>query len=531
MKASEKPINETTQKKRLHVGGISDELAADISDLEQRFGKIGKIVKKFEIHQKPVSNYKFGYVTMELSDSQFKQLKKLWNDVRFKGSKLSIGIAKEDYMKRWEKDFRRQDCNISSRKRRAKVAESRKNRIAQRNENPFELSLVSNGRLRTTPRKTDLKNLTIRVSINGKLKIIKCKKTKLWGINKNKSIRDLTSRFIAGEWRDGNDHVIDRLNGKVVIFNDGKISVQNDRKIAVDDLQEELEEEQHKNNKLLEDMLNKYNFDKPAEFEEDIKDEDSSDFDYELEHRMAESNYANEGDDNADDEKLDLTYNVPMKECLKPSQESLVQEYISYGGQYRKELNEKDEEDDDEFFNNLKPSLKEESDIEEGQIEEDKDEKFIPSFGGQPSADALQPKDDSDDNDGEFIPTFGASSNESTIKENNTNTTERLRELLSAGASSTDKLESEVAAADKVDILPPTLKKKQNVGLFFSHFDSPFLVAQAQINKLRELNVNEELNYDEWFWSNRGELNREFRRLRRDVLRRNKKKAKTSTFI
>lgn len=559
---TEKNSMEKVQRRRLHIGGLSKELTENITELEQRFSKIGQIVEPIEIHEKPVLEYNFAYVTMELNDSQFKELKKLWNDVRYKGSKLTIGIAKENYLQRWEKDSRRQDPKILSRERRSKVTESRLARIAQRDENPFKLALVTKGRFRATSRTTDLKNLTLRISINGRLKVIKCKKTKLWGMDKNKAIRDLTSRFVAGEWRDGNDHVIDRLARKIVIFDDGKILVKDTTVPTADDIKEELEEEQHKTNKILEDMLNKYNFEKPVELEDDNKNDNNSDFDYELENRVAENNFNDDEHENSNSEELTLTYNVPEKKCLKPSPESVIQDYKSYGSQISKE-EQVEEDDDEEFFNNLKPisdyveqlegdgedpvdehkkhpsesitktqSMPSTAQIKESNDDEvnaenigEIDNEFIPTFGSAKTDGEI---------DDEFIPTFGSSKSDDATKTPATNTTEKLRALLSAGSSTsaTEKTEEDSNIDDsRVEVVLPNLKKTKNVGLFFSHFDSPFLVAQSQINKLRELKVNEELKYDEWFWSNRGELNREFRRLRRDVLRRNKKKFKSSIFI
>ena len=544
---------EKVQKRRLHVGGLSKELTENIAELEQRFSKVGHILEPFEIHEKPVLEYNFAYVTMELNDSQLRQLKKLWNDVRYMGSKLSIGIAKDSYLQRWEKDSRRQDTKILSREGRSRVTERRLARIAQRDENPFKLALVSKGRLRASPRTTDLKNLTLRVSINGRLKVIKCKKTKLWGMDKNKAIRDLTSRFIAGEWRDGNDHVIDRLAHKMVIFDDGKILIKDTNVAAAADIQEELEEEQHKTNKVLENMLNKYNFDKPVEFEDDNKNDNNSDFDYELENRVAENLNDDEHDNNYNEE-LSLTYNIPEKDCLKPSRESVIEEYKSYGSHFNKEdeeeeneeeEEEEEEDDDEEFFNNLKPTLDEGAQPEGDGEDPVEENSFEPASKTQSSPSTAQTEENNDDknddknddenageNDDEFIPTFGSTRTGKETEAPITNTTEKLRALLSAGTSSsaTEKMEQDnIFDNARVETVLPNLKKTKNVGLFFSHFDSPFLVAQSQINKLRELKANEELKYDEWFWSNRGELNREFRRLRRDVLRRNKKKSKTST--
>lgn len=527
---------ETRKVLRIHVGGISKELANSVDELERRFGKIGKIVKSFEIHEKPILDYYFGFITMKLNNTEFRQLKKSWNDVRFKGSKLTIAIAKDDYLKRWDHDSRRQDTKISDRKRRQKVADERNVRILQKSVNPFKLLLVSKGRMRKTPRKTDLKNLTIRININGKLKIIKCKKTKLWGVAKNKTIRDLTYRFIAGEWRDGNDHVIDRLSNKIVIFNHNNMITVHDaiEKLDEKEIEEEFNEEKAKNNKVLEEMLNKYNFDKPVELD-NANDDNDKDFDYELEHRVSDTELDN------NDEELNITYNIPSTDCVKPSRESILEEYNMNNekiiNKKTEPEEEKEDDDDDNFYRNLKPDDQEENTDKIYELKTDKpndnndhDNDFIPSFGR--STQSYNKSEE--DNDDEFIPTFGSSKDGTVNEKGQTNTTEKLRELLSSSNTiKSNKSDEEFNEARDIqtDIILPNLKRNKNVGLFFSHFDSPFLVAQSQINKLREINVNEELQYDEWFFKNRGELNREFRRLRRDLIRRNKKKSKTSSFI
>lgn len=511
---------------RIHVGGISKELAESLADLENRFSKIGSIEKSFEIHEKPVLDYRFAYVTMRLNKSEFRKLKQNWDGIRFKGSKLTIAVAKDDYLKLWEKDSRRQDTKILERKTRETAALKRKMRIDEANANPFKQSLVTKGRIRKTTRKADLKNLTIRVNINGRLKIIKCKKNKLWGVDKNRKIKDLTYRFIAGEWRDGNDHVVDRLSDKVVIFNRG-ITVENDNEnndISTDEVQQELLDEKSRNNQLLANMLGKYDFEKAL----DLDDEDGENeigYDYELDHD-------NNNDDENENDELTVDYNnIPQKNCIHPSREELIEQYNK---QARVVNFDEDGEEDEDFYNNLKPQndkMKEEIEVENNNGD-DYDDEFIPTFG-QSSVEGKSNQgretEEEESNDEEFIPKFG----KSTTGSDESNTTEKLRALLDTSniIQKGKPIETILKQDNDTETILPSLRKTRDVGLFFSHFDSPFLVAQTQINKLRQLRISEELSYDEWFWKNRGELNREFRRLRRDVLRRNKKKAKTAALI
>lgn len=516
-----KKANDIPTKRKIHVGGISKELAENIADLETRFGKIGPIIEHFDIHSKPVLDYYFGYITMKLSNNGYLKVKKMWDGVKFKGSMLKISPAKDNYTDAWKHDSKRQDDKKLARRKRDKIAESRKERIENRNLNPFKVALVTKGRLRKTPRKTDLKNLTIRIKINGRLKVIKCKKNKLWGIAKNKSIRDLTNRFIAGEWRDGNDHVIDRLTTKVIIFGDKGITVEDAQADGKNEVEEEFNNELEKNNKVLEYMLDKYNFDQPVELENDENDGEKGNFDYELEHED-------------DEDELNLTYNIPEKQCIHPSRESIINDYKEHENTVLKNDNGSvEDEDDDDFYKNLKADPELESNHGNPEASDSKT-KPIPSLANNDASENIAENpvevlrnDVEDSEEDEFIPTFG----KPTTTDASKNTTEQLRDILNF-SSSTHKLINEEENVFKEDTQPdPFLKKNENIGLFFSHFDSPFLVAQTQINKLREININEELNYDDWFWKNRGELNREFRKLRRDVMRRNKKKDKTSALI
>lgn len=536
-------IKEVPKLYRIHIGGISTELAHSIEDLEKRINKIGHVVEPLELHEKPTLDYHFAYITMHLKKSEFLQLKKMFDGTRFKGSKLSIQLAKEDYLMRWKKDCRRQDIKMADRKLRHLTALKRLERISQRDTNPFILSQVRQGRMRESPRKCDLKTLTIRVNIKGRLKVIKCLKSKLWGYDKNRKIRDLTYRFVAGEWRDGNDHVVDRFAGKVIVFDDTKISVE-DSLIGNDktEIDKELEEEQAKTNSLLSKMLDQYNFDKPIDID-DIKSEHENsendpDFDYELTHK-----------DNADmdSEVLTMDYDkIPQTFCIKPSPQELKVAYfntesneeiqkIQQKPQIKQNYDEDEDEDGDQFYKNLRPQPVdnyETPNTAESISHNNSDQKGYTDLEvnqqSEQSTNIIEANEEVHSEyseEEEFIPSFGKSDTGAT--NDSGNTTEKLRSLLSvpSNAQTVSIIDS---AMENNFVFAPVLKSLKSVGLFFSHFNSPFLVAQTQISKLKEIKFNDELKYDEWFWENRGELNREFRKLRRDALRRTKKKLKSS---
>lgn len=504
---------------RIFVGGISANLAGSIGDLQKRMEKYGQVLGDFETHFNEVQDKHFAFITLKTTAAKVGSLQKVLNGVNFKGSKLVIDLAKPDWEEKWKKDSRRQDMKISQRKQRQKITDARMERISKKDVNPFELALVSKGVMRDAKRK-DLKNMTIRVEIRGRVRIIKCKKTKLWGIAKNRGIKDLTNRFIAGEWRDGSDHVIDRLTRKVLIFDDDGIKVQDYEK--TESVNEELVEEHGKTNKVLEGLLSKYNFDKPIEFEEEEDPVAGSDYEFNK----------NSDNEEEEDEVLDIKYQVPEKDCVKPSQETIVKEYLEEHPELLHQSglpaphDEDDDEDDDEFYKTLKAKYSDEEEQEEQEEreqeqeqeeeevedqvmqDEDHDDEFIPSFASKPVVEV--------DEDEEFIPSFGQAE-EST----NSNTTEALRSLLNPVDIESHRV-SEPEAVIVEDVPAPEFQHKKNLGLFFSHFESPFLVAQSQINKFTNVDINEE-GWDKWFWENRGELNREFRRRRRDVLKKNRK--------
>ncbi|KAG7882533.1 hypothetical protein KL938_002956 [Ogataea parapolymorpha] len=409
-------------KRRIYVGSMSKSLAENPRDLEQRFERFGKVVRGFEIHHKEVQDYYYGYITLQIPEDQLKKLKRSFNGVTYKGSKLAIQEAKPDYKERWLKDNRRQDTKIKDRQIRERIAQCRLERIAQRDTNPFELSNTEKGRLRRTPRKTSLAKLSMRANIKGTLKIVRARKTKVWGYNKNKHPVDLVWRYIDGEWRDGNDHTVEKVKTD----------------FTLGETEKEIIEEKERTTKMLESWMDSFDFNKPV----DLSDDE------ELKHMSVSRDRENQ----AINEPVDKEPAVVVFE-----EEDTVQAAS----------NEQKDED------------------------EDVDTEFLPSF--LQKAKPVEQKEEQ------------SASNK---------TTEVLRTLLNPTepVKESEFMEPEMAA-------PVTSSKKY--GLFFSHSKSPFLSAQTQLATLKTVEIGEE--YDKWFWENRGDLNRYFRRRRRDVLRQAKK--------
>lgn len=536
------PTKEIPRLYRIHIGGISPDLAKSISDLETRITKFGHVVKPLELHQKSTLNYHFAYISMHLKRSEFLQLKMMFDGTRFKGSKLSLQLANDDFQTRWKKDFKRQDTNIAARKLRELTALKRSERINNKDVNPFELSRVCRGRMRKTPRKEDLKNLTIRIKVGGRLKIIKCLKSKLWGYDKNRKIRDLTYRFVGGEWRDGNDHVVDRISGKTIVFDDSGISVRDNTSNKMkDEIDMELKEEQTKTNLLLARILNQYNFDQPVEIDEfspDHKNSDSeNDTDYETSHKISSIepevmtvDYDKTSAVSFDEPSLQASKFFSLSNESEPNTEKQDEKKVETS------YNENIDSDDEMFYRSLRPQpVVDEKGYKHISHSDNNYENLDPVPSIDETNDQNSNRDGVDDKEqlediteDEFIPSFGKSITRTADESDNT--TEKLRSLLSISSTS-QQISLLDTPTEDVQIATPGLKAFKNVGLYFSHFDSPFLVAQTQISKLKEVKFNEELKYDEWFWENRGDLNREFRKLRRDALRRNKKKQRSQYLI
>lgn len=457
---------------RLHVGALSEALVHNISDLEDRFAKLGTVVKSFEIHQKPLLGYYYGYLTMRLSKSQLLKLRSSFNGVRYKGAQLTVNLARPDHQQQWEKDVRRNDGKSADRKRNAMFARKRVARIQKAHANPFDLYNNLQGRMRKTPRKGDLKNMPTRVIINGKLRIPKCRKTKLWGYDKTKNAKDLSFQYSNGKWKDGNGHVIERHVRKNVLSLPS--AFEEDTKEQTEDmdqdLDEEINEEEGRNNALLESLMGSYDFDKPAEANEDLSSSYESGSEYEL-----------EGPEDSDN---DEDYDIKHTNCVKPTQKSLVEEYKQQHPEY---LNKKEPNSDE-------------------QDNEDLDEEFIPSFGSKPETNEVA---------------------------SNGNDTEKLRSLLNPetasgfkffeGESDESDEEKEKSSKARQAIIEEHIKPNRNFGLFFAHFESPFLVAQTQVAKLKDFKVGEDYKYEDWFFDNRGQLNRAFRRRRREAERRRRR--------
>lgn len=450
---------------------------------------------------------------------------------------------------------------------------------------------ILKGRHRVTSRSKDqIRNSTLRILINGELKTYKNYKTKLWGIEKDRTARDMTWKFIEGlngnpgVWRSGDDHIIEKVENKVskiqseVQVNDiviggpdavkcgidskgveeyGNVEEQNIKEIEVKDnvreIDEEFVEDFDKNNKVLASLFSKYDFDKPLSIEEDEKiDTNDITFDSKGRRKVKSYDYEIEGGDisddaNESDESFDYsTAQQKVEEYTKLHNrpDNLVHfdenddgneldfEMIAQSTEAIKGKYEEEHKVGEEYVQDAEEARGAEDTVKDEEME-DSEEEFIPTFGGNKTetneTEALR----SLFNKPTEQPTFSLSIDEEDIdqeKENELNNAEHQAQVL-----------KEIELKQREDLQKIQEQRKNQFGLFWTHSNSPFLATQSQLNKIGTAEdvltlpgeedgkveaegEGEENTYEKWFWDQRGELSRECKRRRRDVMRAFKKK-------
>lgn len=616
--------------RRIHIGNISPKLAENAALLEVRLAKFGTITKSLLFHTKPVNDFYFAFVEIELSEKLLEKLKLSLNGILFMGRKLLISLAKPDFQKAWLKDSLRPETSKRVLEKQEGIARARSLRIKESQTSHSSNSITSSpvyktsvvgpnnssigffmsahthnnasantknkspshdligaksygstlvprgpfsqqysrsngggevikGRIRKTARPEIYfvrKQQTMRTLINGELKQIKSYKTKLWGVEKNKTARDLTYRFHSNAWHSGDDHIVERVHVKKAV--EGASTAEMAEEDA--NVQESVTEssaytdEHATNSSVLAKFFTKYDFDKPVEIEEESEEENVT-YDSKGRKNVAQYDYEAQGvvefGDDGDDIE-DVLQAKSFLETYKESHERPVEE-VYY---------DEDDEGNDLDFDTLgqqysteaiKQQYDEEHDIE---IEKDKDQKD--STGTEQIDDVEEQSSEEED----LMPTFGQVSND----------TETLRSLFNQDKTSTqggftlaldeddiDEDAQRLADEEREKLLEQIkLKQKEQLeesvsevtrrggfGLFWTHFESPFLQTQTQLSKIghigetirlpgeeegQELEIRDEGHgeedaYERWFWSVRGEVGRECKRRKRDVMRTFKKKS------
>lgn len=401
------------------------------------------------------------------------------------------------------------------------------------------------GRHRKSPRPADhfiKRQQTMRILINGELKQLKSYKQKLWGYEKNKTLQDLTFRFVDGKWRSGDNHIVDTNTTvkKITCGINGETAANYGKDIAVEEITNEestlLIEENQKNKAVLASLLTKYDFDKPLEVEEDplgILGIDKEDITYDAKGRrkVAHYDYELKGGMGSDEEDFEMVEHPEdiietyVASTERPKDEVYYDEDDEgndldldiLGQQYTTEaIKEKYDENhvaeevvEQEEVTEVEPEvvvepIEEVEDFrkvvaEQTEDSDDDSEDIVPSDEESEEVEEQVKDNESED---EFIPTFGKS--EVTI-----NDTETLRSLFNPNDANQETKQSgfklalaeddedfdeqkEIDAKKQNELLKQIRKQQEEdfikqqstkFGLFWSHFDSHFLQTQTQLSK------------------------------------------------
>ncbi|GAV52867.1 hypothetical protein ZYGR_0AI01490 [Zygosaccharomyces rouxii] len=252
-------------QKRIYVGNLVNDPESCLQALETRFSKFGRCTSGFEAHDS------FAYIDMEFGDdSGFTKLKSSFNHVKFKGNDLKVDAARPRWQ--WEEQ-KKKDDEEEPIKRKQMI--KRHWEYYKKMENigmswEDRIQMIP-GRHRTTKRnKHQMRNITFRVDVNGSLKVYKCYKQKLWGYERDKESQDLVYKFVNGKWRNGWDHIVDRLNytRSKGVFNSEPVKEGGQE--AEEEEEEENNGEKERTGKVLEDMFKSFDFDKPMTDDEAI---------------------------------------------------------------------------------------------------------------------------------------------------------------------------------------------------------------------------------------------------------------------
>lgn len=603
---------DTPQSRRIHIGNISAKLAEIKDSFLLRLGKFGTVKGPMDLRTKPVGDFYFAFVDMEISDKHFEKLRSSLNGILFMGKKLSINIAKGDYMDRWKKDAGRPEISKATLAKLANIAAARADRIRElsikypsnsisgtplhstsvpapnnssmgyecsahttnnlsantKNKAPshslkgkdsYGLTLnpkgtstqqysrtsgraeVVKGRMRTTPRPAAhfiRKEQTMRLLINGELKQIKCYKTKLWGVEK-KSAGELTYRYSNGTWRSGDDHIVERVSRSV-----DKCGVDGSQAASygadahhVDEM--EVEKDKDVNSTVLANFFETFDFDKPVELDDGKSDDESGvTFDskgrknielYDFETKGF-VDFDDDGKEQGNGESLQTflsTHERPQEEVyfdeddegneLDPT--TLGEQYATEAIKEQYDEEHKEEDDKDEKVSNI---------VDEAEVspEQNETENLRSLFESSKPTNSLFAADSG------FKLGLDESDDDIDVEKNLVDEEEQ-RKLAEQISLKQQEQEEEVQS---------TAVSTKKFGLFWTHFESPFMQTQTQLskighaneaitlpgeedgNELRDDGRGEEDAYERWFWLMRGEVGRECKRRKRDVLRTLKKR-------
>ncbi|RCK57377.1 60S ribosome subunit biogenesis protein NOP8 [Candida viswanathii] len=256
-------------------------------------------------------------------------------------------------------------------------------------------------------------------------------------------------------------------------------------------------------------MFSTFDFDKPVEIDDVKDDDDDIEVDSKGRKKAKHYDFEIEGKISDDEEESETVEKIDVE-----SANQIIHDYTTNERPAKEQYYDEDDEGND--------------------IEMDEfTEKFTTEAIKDKYDEEHQPDEEESSSEEEFMPTFGAPKPAVNDTETLHEDDEDLDTEKQIDAAKQEQLFQEIQRQKQDEII---LAKQQKYGLFWPHFDSPFLSTQSQLSKLGNEKIvlpgeqeggddEGESAYEKWFWSMRGEILRECKRRKRDVLRSLRKKS------
>lgn len=231
---------------RLYISSLTPVLVAEPSDLVSRLSMFAKPLTSISIHKKPACDNSFAFITMEATKGQYAALRKSLNGVKFKGALIKIEEAKSaSFEERQQKTDEQTEEQSTAQ---AKEEQYALYKISQRHlkdmrktekilfhirRSRYQFGKTEHGRMREIIR--DFRKIppTFRVKIDGKSKVLKGKKQKLWGTAKSENVKENVWEFVEepeqkvkdgkiliGRWLNGYGDTVEVFRREVLRIDD-----------------------------------------------------------------------------------------------------------------------------------------------------------------------------------------------------------------------------------------------------------------------------------------------------------------------
>ncbi|KAK9477716.1 hypothetical protein V1514DRAFT_353077 [Lipomyces japonicus] len=574
---------------RLYIAPLSQSLVDNPSDFVSRLAHYGKVLDDFSIHKKPTQETSFGFITLELTNKSYYSLRKALNGSKFKGHVLHVEkIKAADYetrRKEWlasderaaekaEEDLQEKAYEIKksrSKKRKAELVLTRRVYLNGRH-------VTGKMRIATRDYRKQPISFRVRIRYQGKAKVFKCKKEKLWGQIKDESVDSYVWEFVPtdeeeedeisvkiGEWLNGKGQVVEVLKHRKrvvpkidpstydsfdgdILIEDGDIEiVKSKSKIKIVTAKEETEEEriqrlERENNlKLIQNMFagaddgdsrNSSPTNKNNENGDNNQDDDDDDDEF-YEKLTSEVPHVINNDLLMD---VDVTANVNDEVEHEQEEESDDGELFSKADKLKAaaqvandearvelQVNDTDEERQQQLQQEKKQYTQTKNELKNEKVQRSsKKKKSNKTVATEKLRSLFNPENEKSK--------FSLFDNDSESDHDNEDGQVSEAQSIASSEESEQNQQNQEVEQVKHKPSPPRLLRPPGAsanaasGFFFHHKDSHFLSAQSQFSKVPDVPGLSKEEFVSEFWDNRGDWTRKAKRRKRDVIRQVRKK-------